>query len=68
MVFALLTPEILLYLAVNERIDAGALLEQVLKLHPDLAKPGILAHMYNHFCGRAAKSKDVSTHCQIYVI
>ena len=67
MVFALLAPEILLYLAVNQRIEAGALLKQVLKLHPHLEKPGMLARMYNYFCGRA-KSKDVSTQCQIYVI
>ena len=67
MVFALLAPEALLFLAINERIMAGALLKQVLKLHPHLAKPGMLAHMYNYFCGRA-KSKDVSAQCQIYVI
>lgn len=62
MVFALLAPEILLYLAVNERISAGILLKRVLKLHPHLAKPGILARMYNYF------SKDVSTQFQLDVI
>ena len=67
MVFALLAPEVLLYLAVNERIRAGVLLKQALKHHPHLAKPGILGRMYNYFCGRA-KSKDVSAQCQIYVI
>ena len=67
MVFALLAPEVLLYLAVNERIMAGALLKRVLKLHPDLEKPGMLARMYNYFGGRG-KSKDVSAQCHIYVI
>ena len=67
MVFALLAPEVLLYLAVNERIRAGDLLKQVLKLHPDLKKPGMLACMYNYFCGQG-KSKEVSAQCQIYVI
>ena len=67
MVFALLAPEVLLYLAVNERIRAGALLKQVFKLRPDLEKPRILARMYNYFFGRG-KSKDVSVQCQIYVI
>ena len=47
MVFALLAPEVLLYLAVNERIKAGALLKRVLKLQPDLAKPGMFARMYS---------------------
>ena len=59
MVFALLAPEVLLYFAVNERIRAGALLKRVLELHPDLAKPGMLARMYNYFFGRA-ELKDVS--------
>ena len=67
MVFALLAPEVLLYLAVNERMMAGALMEQVLKLHPDLYKPGMLARIYNDFCGRA-KWNDVSAQYQIYVI
>ena len=67
MVFALFAPEIVLYLAVNERINAGALLKQVLKLHPDLYKPGLLARLNNWFLG-PEKSKDVSTQCQIYVI
>ena len=67
MVFALLAPEVVLYLAVNERIKAGALLKRVLKLHPDLYQPGLLARIYNCFRGQE-KSKDVSTQCQIYVI
>ena len=67
MILALLAPELLLYLAVNEKIEAGTLLKQVLKLRPDLAKPGMLARMYGYFCGRG-KSKDVSAQCQIYVI
>ena len=59
-VFAFLAPEALLYFAVNERIRAGILLKRAFKLHPHLAKPGLLARMYNYFCGRA-KSKHVST-------
>ena len=58
MLFALLAPEVLLYLAVNERINAGALLKGVLKHHPHLAKPGMLARMYNYFFGRADVSAD----------
>ena len=60
LVFAFLAPEALLYFAVNERIRAGILLKRAFKLHPHLAKPGLLARMYNYFCGRA-KSKHVST-------
>ena len=67
MVFALLAPEILLYFAIVERINAGRLLKRVLKLQPDLAEPRMLARMYNYFCGRG-KLKDVSAQCQIYVI
>ena len=67
MVFALLAPEALLYLATYERLKAGALLKQVLKLHPHLEKPGMLVRMYNYCCGQAT-SKDVSDQCQTYVI
>src|SRR5258706_10309301 len=67
MILALLAPEVLLYLAINERITATLLLKQVLKFHPHLAKPGMLAHIYNWIRG-GAKSKDVSTPCQACVI
>ena len=59
MFIALLTPEFLLYLAINEMITARLLLEKVLKFHPHLAKSGMLARMYNWIRGRAG-SKDVS--------
>jgi hypothetical protein len=62
MVIALLAPELLLYLALNERIRAGALVKKVLKFHPQLAKPGMLTRTYNYIRGRA-KSKDVSAQC-----
>ena len=67
MIFALLAPEILLYLAVHERIKAGALLKEVHKFHPHLATPGLFTRMYNWIRGRAAP-KDVSVQCQPYVI
>ena len=60
MVFALLAPEVLLYLAINERIDAGYLLGKALEFHPDLAKPGMLARVRNVIRGLMG-SKDVST-------
>jgi hypothetical protein len=63
MVIALLAPEFLLYLAINERIRAGTLLKKALEFHPHLAKPpGMLARMDNYIRGRA-KSKDVSVQC-----
>jgi hypothetical protein len=60
MVIALLAPEYLLYLAINDRIDASILLKKVLEFHPDLAKPGMLSRMYNYIRGRT-KPKEVST-------
>jgi hypothetical protein len=59
MVIALLAPEVLLYLAINERIRAGILLKKVLEIHPPLAKPGMLTRMLNYFRGRGM-SKEVS--------
>ena len=67
MIVALLAPEVLLYLAINERITAGILLKKVLKLHPHLAKPRVLARMYNWIRGRA-ESKAMSPQYQAYVI
>jgi hypothetical protein len=43
MILALLAPELLLFLAINERISAGILLKKALKFHPHLAKRGMLA-------------------------
>jgi hypothetical protein len=67
MILALLAPELLLYLAINEMVTARVLLRKVLKFHPHLAKPGMLAGMYNWIRGRG-ESKDVSAQFQIYVI
>ena len=67
MFIALIAPEILRYLAINERITAGFLLRKVLKFHPHLAKPGMFTRMYNWIRGRA-ESKDVSTQCQVHVM
>ena len=67
MFIALIAPELLLYLAINEMIKARILLKKVLKFHPHLAKPGMLASMYNWIRGRA-ESKDVSTQRQAYLI
>ena len=67
MFIALLAPELLLYLAINERITAGVLLEKVLNSHPHLAKPGMLARLYSWIRGRT-EPKDVSAQYQSYVI
>ena len=42
MVIALYAPELLLYLAINERISADAMVKKVLAAHPHLAEPGLL--------------------------
>ena len=60
MIFALLGPEALFYVAINERLVAESLLKKVLKLHPHLAKPGMFTRMYNWIRGQT-KPKDVST-------
>ena len=67
MILALLAPEVLLFLAINERITAGVLLKKVLKFHPHLAKPGMFTRTYNWICGRA-EAKGVSAQFQSYVI
>ena len=67
MIFALLAPEALLFLALEERIVAGNLLKNVLKFHPHLAKPGMFTRIYNWIRGRG-ESKDVSAQCQAHVM
>ena len=67
MFIALLAPEVLLYLAIHERIKAVVLLKKVLKFHPHLAKPGVFTRMYHWIRGRA-EPKDVSAQCQYHVI
>ena len=67
MIFALLAPEVLLYLAIHEWITAGELLKEVHKLHPHLDKPGLFTRMCNWIRGRA-EPKYVSAQCQPFVI
>ena len=47
MIGALLAPEYLLFLAMNERVNAGVLLKNVLQSHKDLAEPGVCARVSN---------------------
>ena len=67
MFIALIAPEVLLYLAINERIAVGILLKKVLEFHPHLAKPGMFTRMYNWIRGRA-EPKDVSAQYQDHVM
>src|SRR5258706_13452327 len=67
MVLALLAPELLLFLAINERTNASILVKKALEFHPRLAKPGTLSGMYNWISGRA-ESEGVSAQCQSLVI
>jgi hypothetical protein len=67
MIISLLAPEVLLYLAINERIRAGVLLKKVLRYHPHLAKPGMLTRVLNYIRGRTM-SKEVSAQGQDYII
>ena len=60
MVIALIAPEFLLYLAINERISAAFLVKKTLASHPKLAKPGMLNGMYNYI-RELEKVRDVST-------
>ena len=67
MIFALFAPELLLYFAIHERITAGVLLKKVLEFHPHLAKPGMLARVYNWIRAQGVYNwilKDVSAQCQ----
>ena len=77
MLIALLAPEVLLFTAINEKIMAGVLLNEVLKFHPHLAKPGIFTRMDNWIRGLAEsiagmynwiRGRDVSAQCQPHVI
>ena len=59
MILALLAPELLLFLAINERISAGILLKKVLGFHPHLAEPG----MFDRYIPGRAESTNVSAQC-----
>ena len=50
---AFYTPELLLFLAIHERIIANILVKRVLEFHKDLAEPGMLASMYHYIRGLA---------------
>ena len=58
--FALLAPEVLLYHAINERIDAGFVLGKVLESHPEIVNLGMTARMRNYIRG-LVNPKAVST-------
>ena len=53
--FAFSFPEILLILAMNERINAGTLEKRVLEFRPRLAGPGMFTRMWRYMCGEAAR-------------
>jgi len=63
MVIALLAPEYLLYLAINQWTDVAYLVKKTLVSHPHLAKPGKLTCMSN-YVRKIVGSKDVSTQYQ----
>ena len=59
-VIALILPELLLSLAINQQITAGILLGKVLEFHPNLAKPRLLTCVYNWIHVRIT-SESIST-------
>ena len=66
MFIALIAPEALLFLAINERITAGVMLKKVLKFHPHLVKPGMFTRMYNWVRGRSrAELIEVSVNANL---
>jgi len=67
MFIALLAPEVLLFLAISERVNAGILLRKAQEFHPHLVEPGMLVGVCNWIRGQV-KSKEVSAKCQSPVI
>ena len=67
MLIALLAPEVLLFLAINERIDAGLLMKTVREYHPELVKPGMIDCIRNYIRGRV-NSSEVSTQHQAMIV
>lgn len=65
MFIAVIAPEALLYIAIHQRIDAGALEKKAVKSLPSQqrAKPGMLARIYRYILGQV-RSVDVSTRYQ----
>ena len=53
-IFAFSFPEILLILAMNERINADTLVKRVLEFRPHLAGPRMFTRMWRSICGVAA--------------
>ena len=66
-ILALVAPALLLYVPMNDRITAGVLSREVLKFHPHLAKPTMLARIRHWIRGRV-ESKGVSAQFQSTVI
>ena len=66
MIVALLTPELLLYLAINERISAYTVVKQVLAVHPHLTAPGLFDRIWEYI-GERLEWIFVSSQCP-YVI
>jgi len=60
MVIALLAPEYLLYLAINQTTDVAYLVKKTLASHPRLAKPGMLTCIYDYI-REIIRPKDVSS-------
>jgi len=63
MAIALLIPEFLLYLAINQWVDAFTLVKKTLEFHPRLVKRGMVIWMYDKVRG-LVWPKDVSTQYQ----
>ena len=66
MLIALLAPEVLLYFAIEERIDAGFLMKKVREYHPELVKPGMTDCIRNYIRG-LVNSSEVSTQYQAMI-
>jgi len=65
MLIALLAPEFLLYLAINEWTEAAYLVKKTIASHPRLAKRGMLTCVYNYI-RKLANPKDVSPQYRAY--
>ena|SRR6266404_112737 len=65
---ALIAPELLLFFAINERFNAGILMNEAVEYLPSrkLPKPGKLTRAFNYILGRT-RSEDVSTNNKLPV-
>ena len=66
MILALLAPELLVYLSINERISAYIVVKEVLAVHPHLTGPGPFARIWQYI-REQVKRIFVSAQCP-YVI